>query len=1095
MDAFEYYLLFHKDSTQFFDAIVENNGEILIALERLIANNKIQYAYEKENCFAKVWQLIQCDVDGDEKLDAIFESLMQLDQLSRVDTVSFWTLEQLEKFNQLQHDRTKSMNLFRIVRVMVRVLQSSTEDSHIEYVKKLSQILLDILLMESAYTYLVVSILKHLVKDYCTRALILSEIYLRTNTRMDKHSLQNLCSFFDEICCGSVNIDMLQTLQRFFTSSADMLSRKQGVFVIKTLIHHGKFGTQDEESFKRLTIVVEALDENQSHLILPVLEVMSELDFSAQFDSFWFIAFRMVITHENNLVRNWGLNYLLREMKRKFNNAEITEILSALNCTPFFDPEDSQLNHGELRKFIDRNFVRAFHCLNDVNWIAVPFFRILEMIVSNLETMDTFDDHLLIDLNQQTDTIPKRIKNVTIRAGVQGLYSRIIRRLIKLDNYSFTSALFVQTCMRIMEIGKNRRLLADSLKLSGDRIYELIRDDLPEDLVAFVLSFMCESKKDIESLAKTLQNHERMLRLTMCLMNENHKGGKLQETMIDDKETFMSTDVFVMIPLEDLLHMKNFYINTKSDQEVLRKILDRLQALIDDCINEETIETILKILKGLCEKVFRHTLTQEIEQEFLDIFNKTFTFILRTDDRKVLIWRFLEILLITCEVRHTSILWNENIIKLIYSIFEQSSSMEKSLNFQVVLNFIDKSDIFHPIGVLRDLAKKLLIDRILETEMWTRDQQTESAVCSEIEKSQNFNTDNMTVQDRKRQRLRAALILAKLYGDELIDIVELYMEDFSKASRKKPRYFPNSWIHRWKMHCLQPILFCTKISERVLEILIYELLHVNNQLSVTYLIEIILAKHHPNIINLLSDETIVLNLKAPALKSIFVIAVMQRKREDSFTLLEENFLGIAEVKLKVLHDVLMPFTMGHNYAVRSYAQTAIIILYQHVRSIFGTRDTQRMQGLSNTCQTIQKSLIFKNAGKLFDILRYDFRFSLKFDQIWTIDIFYNHIPAVTRMSFEEIILPDEFDTDIGYFKKVDRRVVKIAEMEVSGECHVVSDEVEIPVAEQKSESSLNLQQKYLPIKYRVPTEKFKRELIPQVFYKDAESFAASVSFC
>lgn len=319
----------------------------------------------------------------------------------------------------------------------------------------------------------------------------------------------------------------------------------------------------------------------------------------------------------------------------------------------------------------------------------------------------------------------------------------------------------------------------------------------------------------------------------------------------------------------------------------------------------------------------------------------------------------------------------------------------------------------------------------------------------------------------------AAQTLAENFNDLFPAIVENLAEDFAKASKKKSRYFPNSWIHRMKLHCLQTMIFCNSLTSRTVEILIEEVVNINNQVNVTYLIEIILARHHPDILQILKDDNIVLRLKAPALKSIFAIAVMQIKMDDSFRLpLNEISFDVVEVKLENLSKIILPYTFGQNYGVRSYAQAAIVTLFLYVKPMFNDRESAIISKIANFCLIITASMKFKNAAKLFDSLKRDFRFTLKFDDIWTIDTFYHHIPSVTKMSFEEIIKTNIVGQ--GIFKKVKDELFHVA-MEIESETFVTADEILIPVACESS-TIINLQQKYLPYKYQIPGQRLINNL-------------------
>lgn len=295
------------------------------------------------------------------------------------------------------------------------------------------------------------------------------------------------------------------------------------------------------------------------------------------------------------------------------------------------------------------------------------------------------------------------------------------------------------------------------------------------------------------------------------------------------------------------------------------------------------------------------------------------------------------------------------------------------------------------------------------------------------------------------------------------------MEDFSKASLKKPRYFLNSYTHRFKLHCLQPILFCeSDISKRTIEILVNEILTVNNQLNVTYLIEIILARYYTieNIFNILRDGTQICNLKAPAIRSLISILIMQIKKEDTVT----------EFRMEVAHDIIASFAMGQNYSIRSTAQAAIVILYEHMKKQFRTSKPEVMSRIEKTCDIINESMKFKNASKLFKVLIDDFRYNLKFSEIWTESTFYYNLPKATEMSIEEIVQigkPCELNWKISELEEIQD---KTRETET-----VVCDGLELgPAGNSSSMALTNFQQKYLPHKYQIPSWELLTEL-PEIF--------------
>ena len=346
------------------------------------------------------------------------------------------------------------------------------------------------------------------------------------------------------------------------------------------------------------------------------------------------------------------------------------------------------------------------------------------------------------------------------------------------------------------------------------------------------------------------------------------------------------------------------------------------------------------------------------------------------------------------------------------------------------------------------------------------------AIVCEIEDRYPYVSKNkfhLSTSAKRRLRLLAAEILSSRFKEEFPFIIESYMIDFARFSSKNDRYFPNSYDHRYKLHCLQPLIFCENLTAKTIEILIDEVLNVNNQPNVTYILEILLARHISDFIRILRDKTKAAGLKAPALKSIFTIALMREKMPDSFKFSSKLFYGMEETTCGEIHDAILPYAMGQNYSVRTYAAATTVMLFKHVKSLFGSQNSADLESLAKTCNVINDSLEFKNAAKFFENLKVDFRFAMKFEKMWRVDTFYHHIPYITKMSLDEIIAPRYNDFNEIY-KETNLSQFRAA-MENEGPSLVMSDTIAVPVPEASSSTSANLQQKYLPYKYQIPGEK------------------------
>lgn len=318
-----------------------------------------------------------------------------------------------------------------------------------------------------------------------------------------------------------------------------------------------------------------------------------------------------------------------------------------------------------------------------------------------------------------------------------------------------------------------------------------------------------------------------------------------------------------------------------------------------------------------------------------------------------------------------------------------------------------------------------------------------------------------SLREKLEFRLDVAKFLSQNHPEDFNSLMEKKIQrHLTTLSKKKPRYYTNSQFHRQKMHLLQPIALLNEISDLSIESLIYELSQVNNQLNITYFLEIILAQFCPDILSRVKNQ--IATFKAPALKSIFSIAVMQIRRLNDF--------DEAEAKLAQIFDLIFPFVMGQNFGVRSYAIVSLILSLEHAKSLPDFISTQQVTKISEICELMVKSVQNKNAKKYFEALREDFRFVKDIEELLSVESFYGRIPAITNMPFEEIIGHDD---ELVSFKAAD--ITK------SLDDQILNDELEVPVEESRNvESAINLQQKYLPYKFKIPGDNLLRSL-PSAF--------------
>ncbi|CRL07401.1 CLUMA_CG020374, isoform A [Clunio marinus] len=505
--------------------------------------------------------------------------------------------------------------------------------------------------------------------------------------------------------------------------------------------------------------------------------------------------------------------------------------------------------------------------------------------------------------------------------------------------------------------------------------------------------------------------------------------------------------------IEDLLsNMENAFNNSCRDEETQEKIDIFKNVICNDMMWKSIVNSknVIEIMKIISENLLQIILEGNRKNDF--------------------IVDYLRILCLSTKIQESED-WNNFLTLKMEATFDKLNASEK---MKILIMFMDVlRELYN--NQLSNWIKNMLISKLTDVLMVTKEQQIELSIERSVIKMESYlvEASETTLFDILRQRFKISKFLSEITdADEFSQIIESCMENFSKESKKKLRYFPNSFIHRMKLHCLQPIIFCKIISERTKEILLEELFHINNQPNINYLIEIILARHHSQITEILKGNINLDNLKSPAIKSLITIATMQLKFYYYFIQSTESFLHTIEEKLEVFYDFLLPFTMGQNYSVRTYAQTAILTIYDYFKSLSNLHDSNVMRRVEKTCTIINESVILRNYLKHLDILKQDFRFKLEFSQLFTVDTFYHHIPRITNMS-EEIIVPDHYDENCELLRKINGMMFKTFDEKTNHKIIKVQDDLEISSANEESlqMTSINLQQKYVPFKYQIPGEK------------------------
>ena len=530
-DSYELYLLFHQNKSEFNKCLAGKDELCLEALRNLIGNSKVEE--DDQKCYLNV--IINHLEDADVKTDSVVIKLVECLELL------------IDKFPN--DSCLKGSSNLTVLRVLAKQTNNSLVSSEV------SESLVKILFQESSTSHIqVLDILNTLISKQDDKSkMILESILKKSTSRFDGLANQNLCYFFQVMCqTGTIEIDtkglfLHKILFKFFDND-DLVKRRQGLFLIKTVIHMKCLEASEAMNWMKFILIAEALEQSQSHLIQPTLSNLHQIKFSEDHDSFIFMLCKMIITHENTVIKNWGIVYVLNNMSfnsdDNIDDDKIIIILSQLNSSGLY-AEDNECKtvviENLLNLFIERNFDVVFRNMNKVIWTSVPFFHIITSIHNSIAKLPSskFDQNFIKMLENQTSYVGKKIQNLTIRAGVQSIYSEILLILAQhvdpKDLNTLIQIIFnmgecpkalanIESCLTFMnndclifpinqQSWKYNKYLLTTLLLSGQYSYEKFIANItklpnPDKLIIQVLDVVINDNVDfIPHYQKRYLNH------------------------------------------------------------------------------------------------------------------------------------------------------------------------------------------------------------------------------------------------------------------------------------------------------------------------------------------------------------------------------------------------------------------------------------------------------------------------------------------------------------------------------------------------------------------------------------------------------------
>ncbi|XP_014099541.3 uncharacterized protein [Bactrocera oleae] len=740
--------------------------------------------------------------------------------------------------------------------------------------------------------------------------------------------------------------------------------------------------------------ILENLEENQSHLILPSLEYIRQNDFQTADLKIWLdILYLKILSHQNILVTRWSLVYIVQTYTCSDISPNVLgQFVRASNNTSLYNYEGYFLPTDAVKNFLRGDVVRFLAIMMEINLKSVPLHFWLSHILVCKSISDLISYKLILKIATRVRVLQNPFIRLKCIELCENTFSEAINCMTMTEYTVLIETLYNVTdpfnnfptfCTKLKNCIDND----DSLSLT-QRFYEIVTNNLNGELSFDPSTLIYENtvqKKEVIQLNKSYLLNE----FVYCLKNKTEA----------DRNN-----------LNWLLFMLVF---ETENSEIVQNICQSFWNLqLDKCIGspykEISDEIISKLpcgenTKAFVRKKFSDFFTKQYITDTLDlhIYIENMEDILTTGSYKTLL-KLSQLLVSNTETmdeciidtflrqlkrfsRMPSICYvvTENLLNYFKNIYSSHQLRENA-------DRIIRTD-FENIGICAAvlnsgvvLKKETYIDGIIVGDINFGDARIEEIYCLEA-------------YERKFLRfhqLRLRYISSLPIDYKAIILIEL-LNKLEVLSSKRPRYFENSIEHRLKMRILNAVISLIMqsngecgFSEDILKLL----LNHNNQLNITYIYELLVAKCISNddiIIKLLNDVSKYTPSQQVSIISIaYCYAVLNR------TMLSKDYQNV------VINN-LLPLTMGPNFQTRSYAQ---LVIYKILENCKCDADT-----LFSNQFNLQEAIAVAIGSQLNEFLN-DVRLLLPYIYLADTKHFFDNVMFITMAP------ADEYNSNLDFTK-------------------------------------------------------------------------------
>ncbi|KAI8130849.1 putative methyltransferase TARBP1 [Lucilia cuprina] len=714
---------------------------------------------------------------------------------------------------------------------------------------------------------------------------------------------------------------LITTIQQLLKSNQRKY-RKCGYFLLKKVLQYFveyitsvtamwtscDYNRKIEQSWLMYITILENLEEEQSHLILPSLENLEEIIKCKHLKSSWLdILYMRILTHNNNLVLRWSIEFFLKTFSCSNLSAHILKhFLNATNSTLLYNYEGYFLNRDLFSSFLKGDLINLLTLLPEVeNWKSVPLYIWLQNL-SKVQLPNRLNFQVILNIC----ACVRKLQNCTVRQES------------------------INLCYKLFE-GSLMHLSMEEYVTYVETLYN--SSDYYDEYEMFY------NKKSllIEANPKGVIFKQRFYEIFTNSLGENDHLFMFLNDIPVEKHGWLKYALFQFeIPESDVKYIKDFYkidLNSLTHCD-LHKVINIFQ---DSLLGSPPYD---KHELNVCNQAAISFYIYQ-KDDFANENEDTLRFILNSGGKLNVLETFAEKFLNKCK-KVIDMWFIDELLKYNYKVILNcvADYLQRVCDYDVVHKYA--LIIFKKYEYIPSAFSEMNLLKICTNELLNElASKGENSVLLGIHN--HFDTEIPPVRSYTLKQIKSFC-----NTQFILDLLKYHMH----LTKKKPRYFENSNEHRIKLRIAICIyygcnnMYKTAISVDILDQIWNILLNENNQLNIVYFYEHILAIYEMReevILSKLQQAHNLTSCQQVSIMSVVYTYVLTHRTDDNHT------------KFTIVSN-LLALTMGANFQTRLFAQ---MYLYQLLK-----KDSfQNINGFSQIINSIKYATGTKLTEHLNDI--------------------------------------------------------------------------------------------------------------------------------